>query len=302
MDPRPENSWTCATCSKSLTTKGSLKRHMIRHDADAKVKCEVCGKISKNRLTLSMHIKHFHTIRKRPSCNVCHRVFLTSTNLWRHLGAVHSTVNRARLPSRFPGCVKTYLNKEAVSQHIKTEHTEKPTRFPCTLCGREFKLRTNLARHISIHTTEKPHSCSTCGKTFPNACNLKSHEVTHLVKSNRRIFNCELCTQTFLGKVSLQQHMQSVHENQRNHPCTFCDKRFSTSRNMRRHVEARHPANIDKIHSCEKCGYKSHSKENLTQHSRRHNPANRRECHFCQKHFSIFSDLVTHCRRHTLEQ
>ncbi|XP_035716312.1 PR domain zinc finger protein 5-like isoform X2 [Folsomia candida] len=242
-----------------------------------------------------------HTSRDRPSYDICHRVFYTSTDLRRHIGAVHSTIERPRFQCGFPDCDKSYPVKDDVSKHTKREHTENPTRFPCALCGKEFKTRRVLLTHITTHTTEKAYICSVCGRRFPGAGNLKSHEVTHLEKSTRRIFKCERCPQMCSRRSDLQKHVKVVHENQRNHSCTFCDKTCSTSGNLRRHVEARHSANRDKIHSCDKCDYVTHSKVYLAQHVRRHNPANRPECYFCRKKFCNFSRLVTHCRRHTLE-
>ncbi|XP_035712136.1 oocyte zinc finger protein XlCOF19-like [Folsomia candida] len=55
-----------------------------------------------------------------------------------------------------------------------------PTRFPCTLCGKEFKGRGKLEMHILTHTTEKANSCPTCGRRFSHITSLHRHEATHL--------------------------------------------------------------------------------------------------------------------------
>ncbi|XP_035712326.1 gastrula zinc finger protein XlCGF8.2DB-like [Folsomia candida] len=300
MDPTRENGFKCSTCFKTFRTKYRLKCHMGTHNAVVKLKCEICGNIFKTPRTLSTHIKMHHTSRDRPSCDICHRVFYTSETLRRHIDAIHSTIDRPRFPCGFPDCDKFYLTKDDVSAHIKTQHSETPIRFPCTLCGKEFKTRAELEKHISIHTKEKSYVCSTCERRFPSLSNLRSHEVTHLEKSARRIFKCCLCPQMSLTRANLQKHVQVVHENQGNYHCSFCDKRFSTLGNMRLHVDVKHPPNREKIHSCDKCEYRSHSKVYLAQHVKRHNPANR-GCYFCQKMFGNFSGLVRHCRLHTLE-
>ncbi|XP_035712445.1 oocyte zinc finger protein XlCOF6 isoform X1 [Folsomia candida] len=301
MDTRRGNELTCSTCSKPFSNKNDLKRHMFTHDPDAKVKCEICGKMLKNPATLSIHVRTLHTKLDRPTCDTCHKIVSTSASLRIHIDTVHSKIKRPRFPCEFPNCEKSYLRKGDLSVHKTTEHTENPTRFPCTLCGKEFKIRKNLEMHISSHTTEKAYTCSTCGRSYAQQTAMKHHEATHLEKSSQKIFRCELCAQTFLARASLRQHIHAVHENRRNHPCSFCGKRFSTSTNIRYHVEAFHSANKEKVHSCDKCEYRSHSKENLAQHVRRHNHANRREFYFCRKQFVNFSKLVTHCRHHTLE-
>lgn len=118
-----------------------------------------------------------HTNRKRPSCNVCHRVCSTPSHLRRHIDTVHTTLKRPRFPCEFPGCGKTYLNLRSVSLHIKTEHSANPVRFPCTLCWKEFKTRPNLEKYISTHTTEKAYICSTCRRSFSQRTAMQRHEV-----------------------------------------------------------------------------------------------------------------------------
>ncbi|OXA45234.1 oocyte zinc finger protein XlCOF19-like [Folsomia candida] len=290
-------------CSKPSRTYSDLSRHVVTHDPDAQVKCEVCRKIFKNRDTLSGHISRIHGNRKRPSCDTCHRVFSNSCNLRRHIDDAHGTSERPRFPCGFSGCEKTFVNKYLVSTHMKTEHVENPIRFPCTLCGKDFKTRTELGKHIRAHTTEKPYTCASCGRSFAQMGTMKRHEMTHLEKSARDMFQCHVCPQTFLNRTSLQHHIRVGHENQRNYPCSSCDKRFSTSRDLMRHVEAVHATNKEKIHSCDKCEYKSHSKANLANHRVRHNTMARRHgCYFCGKKFYTFFELVSHCQVHTFEK
>ncbi|OXA47681.1 gastrula zinc finger protein XlCGF8.2DB [Folsomia candida] len=302
MEQRQGSGWTCSKCLKTFDTKANLKYHMFSHDVFAKVKCEVCGKVLKNPVILSQHIKLHDTKRDRPSCDICQRIFSTPANLRTHIRTVHNRTKRPRFPFEFPDCDKSYLSKGDVLKHIKSEHSENPTRFPCTLCGKEFKLTTNLERHISSHTTEKAFVCSTCGRSFAHSITLKRHKATNSEKSTRWTVKCELCNHVSLRRAHLQSHIQAVHENQRNYPCTFCDQRFSTLVIMRRHVEARHTGNSERIHSCDKCKFLSHSKISLYQHARRHNLVKRQKCCFCKKQFFYFWELVIHCRRHTLEQ
>ncbi|OXA47639.1 oocyte zinc finger protein XlCOF26-like [Folsomia candida] len=301
MDPRERNKVACPTCLKFIS-KTNLNRHMVTHNPDAKVKCEICRKFFKTPQSLSFHIKMHHTSRDRPSCDTCHREFATSETLRNHMDTVHNMTKRYRFPCGFPECAKTYWTKNGVSKHTRTEHAENPIRFPCTLCGKEFKTRQVLESHIPTHTKEKAFTCSTCGRSFARRTAMKRHELTHLEKSTQRIFNCKLCPHTSLYGANLQNHIQVIHEKQRNYPCTLCDKRFSALANLRRHVEARHSAHREKVHSCDKCEYKAYSKDNLVHHVKRHNSSNRQECYFCQKQFVYFYELVPHFRRHTLEQ
>ncbi|XP_035712267.1 zinc finger protein 135-like [Folsomia candida] len=297
----PSKEWECSKCPKKFKTNKNLTMHLDLHDYGAKVKCEVWGKVSQNGPALNAHLARFHANRERPSCDTCHRVFSSFSYLRRHMDTTHSTKERPRLPCTFPGCEKTYLNKGDVAKHVKLEHAQNLVRFPCTLCGKDFKTRGELKQHIPTHTTEKPYVCATCGRGFAHNGVMKRHEMTHLEKSTRHVSKCHVCPQTFLSRITLQQHIRVVHENQRNYPCLFCDQRFSKSSNLKGHVEAKHAAKEERIHSCDKCEYKTHSKPYLAAHRIRHN-ATKHGCYFCGKRCITLMELVSHFRVHTLEQ
>ncbi|OXA45416.1 PR domain zinc finger protein 5 [Folsomia candida] len=284
MDLTPRTKFECPTCYKTFKLKRQLAWHLVTHAPDAQVKCKVCGKISKNPVALSRHMKNLHTNWKRPSCDICQIVFST-------LPVYGDTPKPSTLLMNDPVC-----HKQNVSRHVRAEHAENPVRFRCTLCGKEFKMKIELESHVPTHTTEKPYNCATCGRSFALRRTMKSHEQTHLEKSARDIFQCHVCPGTFLKKGGLQAHVQVVHENRRNYPCTICDKRFSSSSELKRHVEARHVTNKELVHSCDKCEYRSYSKVNLTHPVRRHNPANWRKCYFCNK-FITLQNLVKHYSR-----
>ncbi|OXA45409.1 Zinc finger protein PLAGL1 [Folsomia candida] len=47
MDLIPGKEWECAKCSKTFDTFDVLARHVVTHDPNATLKCEVCSKICK---------------------------------------------------------------------------------------------------------------------------------------------------------------------------------------------------------------------------------------------------------------
>lgn len=100
-----------------------------------------------------------------------------------------------------------------------------------------------------------------------------SLQTTHLEKSSRESFDCNLCPSTFTRKHNLQRHIRITHGKQRKYPCSYCGKKWANSQGLQRHVEAMHPKG-NELQACEKCEYKTHAKYNLEQHVRAKHTAN----------------------------
>ncbi|XP_035711616.1 histone-lysine N-methyltransferase PRDM16-like [Folsomia candida] len=139
-----EKIWECPTCPKTFQSKQNLNLHVETHDQNAKVQCEICGKILKNPACLYFHNRNMHTKRDRPRCQICGRTYFNTPALKKHVESVHSSTNRPRFPCGFPGCDKSYLRKGDCRSHGRIEYSENPVRFRCKVCLKVFKIRQHL--------------------------------------------------------------------------------------------------------------------------------------------------------------
>ena len=80
---------------------------------------------------------------------------------------------------------------------------ETDKRFPCEACGRAFRLKGDLNRHMMIHTGIRPYKCDYCDKTFIQKSNLTQHKKSH---TGGAPYECDIRKKTFSSSGGLAQH------------------------------------------------------------------------------------------------
>ncbi|XP_030611168.1 zinc finger protein 260-like [Archocentrus centrarchus] len=122
--------------------------------------------------------------------------------------------------------------------------------FACSECGKRFRYKWSLQRHmtghsgkmssssfankkcftvrqtadlqIKVHTGEKPYGCSLCGQRFRDQYNLKRHMRIH---TGEKPFGCGVCGKRFNGEGNLKIHKR-VHTGEKPFGCGVCGKKF----------------------------------------------------------------------------
>lgn len=113
--------------------------------------------------------------------------------------------------------------------------------YTCSECNFEFKKRSHLLRHKSIHNDDRPFKCEDCDKSFRTQYHLTRHLQTHIgVKS----FKCEYdgCEVSCITEWNLKRHIKRTHMGK--FKCNKCGEEFKKNKLLQQHNATEHKKNI----------------------------------------------------------
>ncbi|KAG2466149.1 gastrula zinc finger protein XlCGF57.1-like [Polypterus senegalus] len=190
-------------------------------------------------------------------------------------------------------CGKQFKHKNDLNKHLKFHTGERP--YCCSECGKSFSRRSNLQRHRLIHTGDKPHCCPECGKSFSCRSELQWHKTIH---TGEKPYCCSECGKSFSCISNLQNHRR-IHTGEKPHCCSECGKSFLRKNSLQRH---RIIHTGEKPHCCPECGKSFLRRIGLQTHRIIHTGEKPHCCPECGKSFSRRSHLQKHIRIHTGEK
>ena len=255
--------------------------------------------------------------RQRNKCDICQKTFKLQGRLAHHRSTVH---RGAYFQCTDDNCGKQYKTRESINLHQKmnkhssmqliepgkllesgsteTDQLTVPSSsLTCTDCGRSFKSKSLLQRHLSVvHSESRPYACDHCPLTFKSATNLRAHQVTH---TGERKYACDHCGKLFGYKTSLIQHIKLHEENGKSFACPHCQKKFTQKGNLEEHIRI-HTG--EKPFACTVCDRKFTTSSQWKMHEKRHKGEKPWQCSQCPKAFLHKESFKAHTRRHKGEK
>ncbi|KAF6202744.1 hypothetical protein GE061_003146 [Apolygus lucorum] len=172
-------------------------------------------------------------------------------------------------------------------------HTgEKP--YSCSHCPKAFARGSQLTQHLRTHTKDRPFTCPQCNSDFVCRNNLLHHIKRH---QGERDYVCHKCGKSFIRRDSLQKHLAWFHANLKAFECKICNKRYKG--HLLQHMRI-HKA--EKPHKCSWCDMRFVQRSQLTVHERTHSGIRPYRCAVCHMAFAHSTALKMHVRRHTGEK
>ncbi|XP_054287661.1 zinc finger protein 37-like [Macrosteles quadrilineatus] len=179
--------------------------------------CLKCPKIYNHHRSLVRHLRLECGQEAQFSCPHCPYRAKQRNNVKLHINAEVqvSFLSEAVLPSK-NAFMNTLLTSQVLLTMNSTQAFKPPNPHKCTNCGRTYKYRENLARHLRQECGIEPmfaypqrYMCDQCGRTYKRKGTLLEH--TTLICNKEPQFSCSLCPYKCHTRRRVKRHVLTQH-------------------------------------------------------------------------------------------
>lgn len=175
-----ENQYSCKLCERNFDTLMCLDDHMRIHITNDRL-CKICDRVLPAGCITS-HLRT-HTGQKQYRCNVCPTSFSRKNHLEEHLATLHPGYEKLYQCSE---CDEAFSSSNSYKRHAKLHENSNKAgngkidgeKTVCSICGKKINKK-NFLLHMRVHSKVKPHKCSLCQICFTQKSNLDKHMNIH---------------------------------------------------------------------------------------------------------------------------
>ncbi|XP_062605082.1 uncharacterized protein LOC134266894 [Saccostrea cucullata] len=239
-----EKKYKCPYENCDFTTKWqrNIRHHVLRHSDERPYPCHLCIQAFKRVQDLKYHL-YRHNDNKPIACDECDFRCKTNFELKCHK-LKHSDVRN--YACTHPGCTQRTKSKSDLTKHMKIHTNQKD--YICDECGKGFRTRACLSKHLQRHSDIRPFSCDICNRAFKVKVALRKHVALH---SEYRPYSCEMCGQKFSSKSNKNVHMKTHDYSDRPYPCPICPYAARIQGHLLSHIGSMHGNSY--AYFCEAC-------------------------------------------------
>jgi len=164
------------------------------------------------------------------SCDYCDVKFKFNRSLKSHMAAAHQEIKSEK---------KIQETAEIAQPREQSGSVEE---FHCDTCGKTFKQKTHLTRHVeSLHLGIK-YPCKLCNYKASQISNLVTHtETVH----EKKQYTCKICPFEARTRFGVRRHSREEHQgqkgvNKKTLHCQTCGKSFAFEKRLNFHMKRQH--------------------------------------------------------------
>ncbi|OWR51224.1 zinc finger protein 850 [Danaus plexippus plexippus] len=316
----PENGpHECSICKSRVKSLDVLYRHRLRHYR--RYRCAICRLQLRDKDTVAAHVMREH-LGSAFLCTHCGRGFKRPQYLKRHVEQMHTRP----LHLECPVCHRVFYERGWYRCHVRTHNEQVKQRADrkavCSHCGREFRNKSYLIRHLQTHEDRRQVRCPQCARSFKNNEVLRVHRRQHHTENPSRYSldsdgfkiypstlsgpastTCEQCGRVLTTRAMLTRHVNRMHTDRtKKFQCDYCKRHYFSKAEVRSHIEWTHLQ--QRRHACT-CGRVFRTPARLRAHAcavhlRIQQPRDK-TCPVCGKMFANQQVLTRHIRGHSGE-